>query len=770
MMKTTRLTAAMLSVSLILTGCFEDSESETGKVDVVVGFDPVPLPGNNTVIPFPFDGLFAGNTMPTLNIPNPSGNPLVTQANLLDGFSTTASSFIDIFGFVDLATVEPNLVIVNRATGEILVPGVDFKVQAATVPDKTGIALNRQRTRILIEPLKPLAPSTTYLVGLKRGVKTLTGGNVMPSQMYPILSSSTPIASQKDPVLARYSATQKATLEALRAKLISPAVAYLTTFGKVKAADLALAYSFTTQSINKTLDRLAASAEAQPIAAAPLGKTVKDLLPAIGEDGSFADVYAGFTVVPSYQKTSGGNIHSAEPLTSYWAADAAGIDGDAMHLGATKCSNFAASPSASTTNCFPMPVKRTDQKIPMLVTVPNAASGYTRPAGGWPVVIFQHGITRSRADLLALAPALAKAGFVAVAIDLPLHGQLPTEGLYKNAFFTGSPAAGLMADERTFDLDTGRNAVPDPDPVMAVPADYETVLTNNEGAVVGDSKTDTSGAHFIKIGSPITSRDNLRQGVSDLLTLRKSLANLDLNQDGTPDINMSQVRFASISLGGIVGGVFLGVDRGALKVTDAAAMSVTGGGIGKLLDASSWYGPQIAFGLKSKGVVEGTDDFETFLRLAQTVVDSADPVNYAALARANHPVLLTELLNDDTVPNKAVAGPTVVGQDKVSQTGFLSGTEPMAKLMGLDLVSPPVNGSTTARAPVLGANLGLWVQFNSGRHGSLLDPSPVSATATGVEKLEAYNVTVEMQKQMVSFLKSNGMCLPIGAGSSCTAP
>ena len=82
MMKTTRLAAAMLSVSLVLTGCFEDSESETGKVDVVVGFDPVPLPGNNTVIPFPFDGLFAGNSMPTLNIPNPSGNPMVTQANL----------------------------------------------------------------------------------------------------------------------------------------------------------------------------------------------------------------------------------------------------------------------------------------------------------------------------------------------------------------------------------------------------------------------------------------------------------------------------------------------------------------------------------------------------------------------------------------------------------------------------------------------------------------------------------------------------------------
>jgi hypothetical protein len=166
---------------------------------------------------------------------------------------------------------------------------------------------------------------------------------------------------------------------------------------------------------------------------------------------------------------------------------------------------------------------------------------------------------------------------------------------------------------------------------------------------------------------------------------------------------MSQVRFASISLGGVVGGVFLGVDRGALKVTDAAAMSVTGGGIGKLLDASSWYGPQIAYGLKAKGVLEGTDGFETFLRMAQTLVDSADPINYATLARANHPCLLTELINDGTVPNKAVAGPTVTGQDQVAQTGFLSGTEPMAKLMGLTLVSPPVNGASARDRSYLGA-------------------------------------------------------------------
>lgn len=759
MMKMTRLSAAMLSAALLLTGCFEDKESSNGPADAVAGFDPVPLPGNSTVIPFPFDGLFAGGATPTLNIPNPSANPLVTQVNLLDGFSTTASGFIDIFGFVDMATVLPNLVIVNRATGDILTPGVDYTVQSSTVTDKTGVAISSQRTRILIDPLKPLAPSTTYLVGLKRGVRTLEGGYLIPSRIFPLLSSATAIASQTDPLLSRYDATQKATLEALRSQLIYPAVSYLATFGKVKPSDLVLAYSFTTQSTTKTLDRLAASVPAQPIAVVSTGMNtsmVNAALPPI------ADIYAGFTKVPFYLKPAGGNIYSTDPLTSYWKADPAQPDIAAKHLSVIPCGAYATGaalgggltgkPSVSTTACFPMPLKQSDETIPLLVTVPNAASGQTKPAAGWPVVIFQHGITRNRTDLFAVAPALAQAGFVGVAIDLPLHGLPPGNPLHGNGMFAGTPAAALMAGERTFNLD----------------------LINNETEAAGpDGVTDPSGKHFINLGNPITSRDNLRQGAADLLALRKSLANLDLNGDSVPDIDMSQVRFASISLGGVVGGVFLGADAGAGKVVGAAALSVSGGGIGKLLDASSYYGPIVADGLAkataalppADRVLEGTDNFETFLRMAQTLVDSGDPINYAVSARGNHPTLLTEVLNDDTVPNNALVGPASVGQDRVEQSGFLSGTEPLAKIMGLTKVAPTLNGSPAVQT-LLGANQGLWVQFNTGKHGSLLDPRAPDGTASATYLA----VTQEMQRQMVNFLKSNGTCLPIGGNCPAPAP
>jgi hypothetical protein len=110
----TRLSVAILAATLALTGCIGDDEQEQAVTESYVGFDPVVAAadgaGRSPVIPFPFDALFAGAKTPTLNIPNGSNpNPLVTQANLQDGFSTTASMFIDVFGYVDMATVASDM-------------------------------------------------------------------------------------------------------------------------------------------------------------------------------------------------------------------------------------------------------------------------------------------------------------------------------------------------------------------------------------------------------------------------------------------------------------------------------------------------------------------------------------------------------------------------------------------------------------------------------------------------------------------------------------
>ncbi len=102
-------------------------------------------------------------------------------------------------------------------------------------------------------------------------------------------------------------------------------------------------------------------------------------------------------------------------------------------------------------------------------------------------------------------PALGRdrAGFVTVAIDIPLHGPAPS-----NPFRID----GL---ERTFDLDV-------------MPA---------------DGTMDSSGSSFIKLGNPITPRDNTRQAVVDLINLNATLMAGDIPNAGGGSINLNNSSF-----------------------------------------------------------------------------------------------------------------------------------------------------------------------------------------------------------------------------------
>ena len=767
--------SAALSATALLAGCGSGNGGDGGLLaspsSAFSLFDPTGVSNTATpgsaIIPFPFDGLFANSPTPTLNIPLPDAanpanpaNALVVSANLQDGFSTTASIFTDFAGFIDFATVPRGLLVINGRTGQPLVYGSDYTVQTSTAIGSDGVPLNLERTRILIEPLKPLAPSTTYIVALTPAIESRDGLPIVASDYFRAVRSATPVASQTGNFAAALTPAQRTTLEAVRSQLIRPLVQVLTAPPAQGGAGLTeeqviIAWSFTTQSTDKTLRSVAARATPGVIRAVPTGLTTQ----AVGGFG-LASLYAGITTVPYYLNNAGtpANPQSQAPLTGYWRADPTRPDPGVFaptQLSAqpvpcaafTPAAGLGLSPSPSTTGCFPAVdiATATTETIPVLVTVPSPASGRVRPVTGWPVVIFQHGITRNRADLLAVADTLAQAGLVAVAIDLPLHGVAPpdpllpqpTDPLYRNGLFAGSPAAALQTGERTFDLDLQSNAT---------------------GAAGPDGRADTSGSWFINLPSLVTSRDNIRQAVSDLLTLEKTLAGLDLDGDNAGDIDTTQIRFFGHSLGAIVGTTFLGVSSN----TNAAALANPGGGIGKLLDGSASFGPRIAAGLQASGVREGTDDYETFIRFAQTLVDSGDPQNYAVAARAAHPIYLIEVQNDTVVPNavpsNCTSAPTGLtcsnnaAADRVLIAGFLSGTDPLVRTMGLTTVGP-LTIPLAAQAPITGASLGLVARFTQGNHGSILDPSGGNVNAA---------VTCEMQRQTASFLATNGTALPVG--------
>jgi len=364
------------------------------------------------------------------------------------------------------------------------------------------------------------------------------------------------------------------------------------------------------------------------------------------------------------------------------------------------------------------------------VTVPNATSGHTAPAGGWPVVIFQHGITRNRLDMFAVADSFAQAGFAVVAIDLPLHGITtpfnpadPTTVFYasgNNPFYAGLglPASGSI--ERTFDLDAENNATGAPGP---------------------DGVIDPSGAHFINLTSLLTSRDNLREGVADLVTFAHALS--ALNVPG--GINPAAIHYVGHSLGAIEGSTYLSVVPKALVGTGTLAMP--GGGLTQLLLDSPTFAPQINAGLEAQGLDPGTTLYAQFFRDSQSVVDAGDPINFFPLAVAQHPIHVIQVVGGSPM----ASGGTFLPDQVVPN----SATQRLIAVGGLTQAHPP--GAAAAQ-------LDVFVNFTAGTHGSILDPT-CGVPAGGTPEPLCAAATTEMQTEAVAFALTDGTQLPVSAAA-----
>ncbi len=324
-----------------------------------------------------------------------------------------------------------------------------------------------------------------------------------------------------------------------------------------------------------------------------------------------------------------------------------------------------------------------DVTIPVLMTVPKG----TPPETGWPIAIFQHGINHSRARMLALADSMASVGFALIAIDLPLHGITSNDS-------DAALAAFRQPDiERHFDMDLVNNATRAPGP---------------------DGNVDATGTHFYNLANLLNTRDNNRQAVSDLFTLSASIGSLE-------NIDASRKAFIGHSLGAMVGTNFLAFDDSI----QTATLSSGGGGLPRLLAASPAYGPAIAGGLAAAGVDVNGPDGNAFLNAAQTIVDSADPINHAARVRSNNPgalIHMTQIVNDTVVVNNLAGFPLV-------------GTEALARNMGL----PRVTETSTESG---------FVVFEPGYHSSILSPAvDESNTLITITEEQALAIFTELQQQ-----------------------
>jgi len=702
-----RLIPAFALVVSILAGCGGSSSTPrsepapptenpdgTPTTDVITAeFDPA-----NGVLPFPINLLLSGSNDLTINIPveDPTdiSDPQVAL-NALDGFSTVSPWTFSFSDPVDPDTIVPGssvrLFQIQFVFGTIaveqivteLVPGEDY-VATVSGTDPTG-------STIAIVPLRPLDEITGYMAVVTDAVQDGEGNPATPSQTYFLAKRTEPLVTEggvsTDPLLDN--ATAQA-LEPVR-QLVNSQESAAETVG-IDRDNIVLSWTATTQAITPVLNTVRSTLSETSSTLAPSGLTTADVLPP-GASPGIADVFIGIIELPYFLGVPSEENPTA-PLNQFWEAAPGNFIPPFDELGLDP-------ESTNVTVANPLPVERDRQTVPLLVTVPNQFSGQVKPAAGWPVVIFQHGITRNRSDALALADTMASIGFAVISMDLPLHGITQT-----NPMDPAQPLAGLnventpfapVANERTFDLD---------------------LQDNESGAPGPDGQIDPSGTFFINLESLLTARDNTRQGQVDLSTLALNIPFMDLDGDSLSDFDGSNINFVGQSLGGIVGTGFLAVE----PTVNNAVLSVPGGGIANLLAGSQTFGPVIRAGLQEAGVEPDSAEFFQFLGAAQTVVDSGDPINWSELVVQDNSILLQQVAGDTVIPNSVPGAP-------------LSGTEPMIRIMGLD----PITGTTQNAAGVRGA-----ARFIQGAHGSLLDPAANPA------------VTAEMQGQAASLISTGG--------------
>ncbi len=564
---------------------------------------------------------------------------------------------------------------------------------AANTDFVIGLAASDTAARTVgILPTKPLKQLTSYMVVVTNGITDAAGNNVTPDQPYFLTQRTSPLCTggttSTDPLLP---ASTACALEPLR-QLVNAQETAAAAAG-VDRSKIVLSWVATTQSITPVLTAVKASTTPATVRVAPTGLTTA----AVGAGvPPVADIYIG-TISLRYFLTAPSASNPTGPLTGFWKAapgayvapfNAAGLDATSTNL----------------TFANPVPVSQSTQTVPLVLTVPNANSLKEKPAAGWPIVIFNHGITRNRTDALAIAATFAGQGFAVIAIDQPLHGVGAT-----SPFYIETTPFGAIASERTFDLDLSNNTTGAPGP---------------------DGVVDGSGTYTINLSSLLTSRDNLRQTVADLFALTASIPAISIDADTSGDFDAARIGFVGQSLGSITGVAFLALEPNV----NTALLSVPGGGIARLLDGSASFGPRIRAGLAASGVAAGSPAFDSFMFAAQTAIDSVDPLNFAVQAASTDKILAQLVVgNGGTSLPDQVVPVAVPGQP-------LAGGEPLVRMLGLTSIFASTQSATGIRGVT---------RFTAGDHGSLLSPTA------------SLPATIEMQGQMASMIVSNGAAVQV---------
>lgn len=730
------LKISLLCSALWLAGCGDDMQSSG---EPTISYEPhiakaltretqikFQLSGANPSVPLPSYALMNPQDG-TLNLPtdgdNSPSNPRVAM-NQLDGWSTTMPLYLDFTGGnLDTGPVTTGIYLVELTDSMTGSPQPKANVDFVAFSDAAT-------SKIAIYPTKPLNPASNYILAITSEVKDAQGEPIGTSSSYATLKSKQRIYSQGQLAQlqkithgteALFSATGVDAEQIVYSTWFSTqsvgdtlsAVAAATAFGVGQGKPLAVwqqtinnqknAFQMTFEEPKPFAEALNADKAFEQYIKAPKNLLIAAYEQSVTDTGQSVNVTHGAVTLPYYLET-GANwntqaFSAASPSLAkisaalkdpvekaHIAAQLSGADivftqlatnpAEQMKLVGlelTKTDGSRLDSERLITRYSPLPSIKSLQTVPFLLFTPQ--TGTVKD-----VVIYQHGITSAKENAYAFTFRLAQAGLAVIAIDMPLHG------------------------ERSLDEQRSAN---------------------------------TNVLAYLNLTNLPVARDNVRQSILDVLALRAALTLSQSTFTDSPlkDVNVeagSQIKLLGHSLGGIVGLSALAAseksEADALYGFSAAAIHNSGGRIAPLLLGSKHFAPQIKHNLaltsaqyqafvneycnkdgsacyndfmdENKGYSTPIQRaqlnalFAQFSFAAQSVLDSIDPIANLA-SGITTPLLLTQVHNDDTVPNVT------------KEAGILpfAGTEPVASLLGLEWINK--NSSSVTK------NEKVFIQYNA---------------------------------------------------------
>jgi len=267
-----------------------------------------------------------------------------------------------------------------------------------------------------------------------------------------------------------------------------------------------------------------------------------------------------------------------------------------------------------------------ENSVPLNSCMPNA---------GFPVVIFQHGLNRTKGDVHAVANALAGAGFATIAFDVIFHGE--RSHCTSNAHCVENATCDRAHDSATRGLccvDSSCNR------------DYFADVDGPDGQP--DGVPDATGVFFLNAANPFAITSNIWQHVVDSAALTRTLraGGVGLSnvvQVGPPPVAPAPVQFkldparihyVGVSLGSILGVLTLAVDplsTAAEGQPRQAVLSVPGAPATRIFQESPnpEFQAFVAGLLAANGAQPGSMEELQLFHILQWIFDGGDAANYA---------------------------------------------------------------------------------------------------------------------------------------------